>query len=58
MLTAAVAGAALLATACGGSSAGADIFLGGTYTQSLAYAKCMRSHGVSMPRAPSSAVPP
>jgi hypothetical protein len=25
---------------------GADTFKGGTYTQSLAYAKCMRSHGV------------
>jgi hypothetical protein len=45
-LIAAVAGATMLAAACGGSSAGADTFLGGTYTQSLAYAKCMRSHGV------------
>lgn len=45
-LAATVAGATLLAAACGGSSAGADTFLGGTYTQSLAYAKCMRSHGV------------
>jgi hypothetical protein len=39
-------GALVLAAACGGSSAGADTFLGGTYAQSLAYAKCMRSHGV------------
>jgi hypothetical protein len=47
VLAAAVAGATLLVTACGGSSAGADTFIGGTYTQALAYAKCMRSHGVS-----------
>lgn len=46
-LTAAVAGAILLAAACGGSPAGADTFKGGTYTQALAYAKCMRSHGVT-----------
>jgi hypothetical protein len=45
-LTAAVAGVTLLAAACGGSPAGADTFQGGTYAQSLAYAKCMRSHGV------------
>lgn len=43
---AAVAVATLLAVGCGGSSAGADTFRGGTYTQSLAYATCMRSHGV------------
>jgi hypothetical protein len=42
----AAAGAALLVAACGGPSAGADTFQGGTYAQSLAYAKCMRSHGV------------
>lgn len=43
---AAIAAVALLA-ACGGTStAGADTFLGGTYTQSVAFAKCMRSHGV------------
>ena len=46
VLAAAVAGATLLVTACGGPSAGADTFKGGTYAQSLAYAKCMRSHGV------------
>lgn len=46
-LTAAVAGATLLVMACGGPSAGADTFIGGTYTQALAYAKCMRSHGIS-----------
>jgi hypothetical protein len=45
-LIAAVAGTSLLAAACGGSSAGADTFKGGAYTQSLGYAKCMRSHGV------------
>ena len=48
----AVAGIALLAAACGGSTAGADTFLGGTYSQSLAYAKCMRSHGVPQFPAP------
>jgi hypothetical protein len=47
-------GALVLAAACGGSSAGADTFLGGTYAQSLAYAKCMRSHGVPQFPAPDS----
>jgi hypothetical protein len=46
VLAAAMAGAVVLAAACGGSSAGADTFQGGTYAQSLAYAKCMRAHGV------------
>jgi hypothetical protein len=46
-LTAALAGAALLAAACGGSSAGADTFApGATYAQTLAFAKCMRANGV------------
>ena len=45
-LLAATAGIALLAACSGTSTAGADTFLGGTYTQSLAFAKCMRSHGV------------
>lgn len=45
-VTALLAGTAVLAAACGGSSNGADTFIGGTYTQALAYAKCMRSHGV------------
>jgi hypothetical protein len=41
------AGTALLATACGGSSAGTDAFApGATYAQTLAFAKCMRAHGV------------
>lgn len=49
----AMAGIAVLAAACGGTStAGADTFIGGTYTQSLAYAKCMRSHGVPQFPAP------
>jgi hypothetical protein len=46
-LAAAVAGTALLAAACGGSSAGADTFApGATYAQTLAFAKCMRANGV------------
>ena len=49
----ATAGIAVLAAACGGTStAGAGTFIGGTYTQSLAYAKCMRSHGVPQFPAP------
>jgi hypothetical protein len=49
----ALAGIALLAVACGGTStAGADTFLGGTYPQSVAFAKCMRSHGVPQFPAP------
>jgi len=52
-LAVAVAGIALLAAACSGSStAGADTFLGGTYTQSVAFAKCMHSHGVPQFPAP------
>jgi hypothetical protein len=51
-LAAAVAGATLLAAACSGSSAAADTFLGGTYAQSLAYTKCMRSNGLPQFPAP------
>jgi hypothetical protein len=52
-LLAAAAGIAVLAASCGGASAaGADTFLGGTYTQSVAFAKCMRSHGVPQFPAP------
>jgi hypothetical protein len=54
VLAGAMVGALVLAAACGGSSAGADTFLGGTYAQSLAYAKCMRSHGVPSFPAPDS----
>jgi hypothetical protein len=52
VLAAAVAGATILAAACGGSSARTATFLGGTYPQALAYAKCMRSHGVPQFPAP------
>lgn len=47
ILAAALAGIAMLATACGGSSpAGAGSGSGQTpYQQALAYAQCMRSHG-------------
>jgi hypothetical protein len=46
-LAAVVAGASLLAAACGGSSTEANTFApGATYAQSLAFAKCMRSNGV------------
>jgi hypothetical protein len=45
-LAALTTGIAVLAACSGSSTAGADTFLGGTYTQSLAFAKCMRSHGV------------
>jgi hypothetical protein len=46
-LAAALAGTALLAAACSGSSAGADTFApGATYAQTLAFAKCMRANGV------------
>jgi hypothetical protein len=46
-LAAVVAGTALLAAACGGSSAGTDTFApGATYAQTLAFAKCMRANGV------------
>jgi hypothetical protein len=48
VLTAAVAGTSLLAAACGGgSSTQTNTFApGATYTQALAFAKCMRSNGV------------
>jgi hypothetical protein len=45
-LVAVTATIGVLAACSGSSTAGADTFLGGTYTQSLAFAKCMRSHGV------------
>jgi hypothetical protein len=46
-LAAAMAGVAVLAAACGGSSTGADTFApGATYAQTLAFAKCMRANGV------------
>jgi hypothetical protein len=52
-MLAVAAGIALAAAACGGTStASADTFLGGTYTQSVAFAKCMRSHGVPQFPAP------
>ena len=52
-LTAVVAGASLLAAACGGSSTAANTFApGATYTQALAFAKCMRSNGVPQFPAP------
>jgi hypothetical protein len=52
-VVAALAVTALLAAACGGSNAsGAGTFAGGTYAQSLAYAKCMRAHGVPQFPAP------
>jgi hypothetical protein len=47
VLTAAAAGISLLAAACSGSSAGTNTFApGATYTQMLAFAKCMRANGV------------
>jgi hypothetical protein len=52
-LAAAVAGASLLAAACGGSSTQTNTFApGATYTQALAFAKCMRSNGVPQFPAP------
>jgi hypothetical protein len=46
-LAATLAGTALLAAACGGSTAGADTFApGATYAQTLAFARCMRANGV------------
>jgi hypothetical protein len=46
-LAATIAGTALLAAACGGSSGGANTFApGATYAQTLAFAKCMRANGV------------
>jgi hypothetical protein len=49
---AALAGLALLAAACGGgsspaSSAGGTLSLSSLTTQALAYAKCMRAHGIT-----------
>ncbi len=47
LLAAAAAGISLLAAACGGSSAAANTFApGATYSQMLAFAKCMRANGV------------
>jgi hypothetical protein len=49
-LAAAAAGVAVLATACGGSSSGSTPgppSLAGLTNQALAYAKCMRSHGIT-----------
>jgi hypothetical protein len=47
VLIAAAAGIGLLAAACGGSSTQTNSFApGATYTQMLAFAKCMRSNGV------------
>jgi hypothetical protein len=45
---AAVAGAALLAAACGGGSSAGSTAAGGStdYQKAVAYAQCMRSHGV------------
>ncbi len=52
-LAAVVAGATLLAAACGGSSPETNTFApGATYTQALAFAKCMRSNGVPQFPAP------
>jgi hypothetical protein len=48
----AVTGVVILLAACGGTAAGVATFRGGTYAQSLAYAKCMRSHGVPQFPAP------
>jgi hypothetical protein len=47
VVTAMAAGITLLAAACGGSSTQTNTFApGATYTQMLAFAKCMRSNGV------------
>ena len=52
-LAAVVAGATLLAAACGGSSTETNTFApGATYTQALAFAKCMRANGVPQFPAP------
>ena len=52
-LAAAVAGATLLAAACGGSSTQTHTFAPrATYAQALAFAKCMRSNGVPQFPAP------
>jgi hypothetical protein len=48
-----MAGASVLAAGCGGSSTQANTFApGATYTQALAFAKCMRSNGVPQFPAP------
>ncbi|MGO8982269.1 MAG: hypothetical protein ACLP3Q_20900 [Streptosporangiaceae bacterium] len=46
MLAAGLAAVALLAAACGGSSSPAATASKVTYEKALAYARCMRSHGV------------
>jgi hypothetical protein len=48
-LAAAITGAALLTSACGGSSSSTagPLSLSGVTDQALAYAKCMRAHGIS-----------
>lgn len=46
VLAAAVAGTALLVAACGGGGSPAAAGKSGTYQKALAYAHCMRSHGV------------
>jgi hypothetical protein len=52
-LTAAVAGVTLLAAACSGSSTQTNTFApGATYTQALAFTRCMRSNGVPQFPAP------
>jgi hypothetical protein len=45
LLAAAMAGVALLAAACGGSSPGSS--QGGQHKSAVAYAACMRSHGIT-----------
>ena len=53
VLTATAAGIGLLAAACSGSSTETNTFApGATYTQALAFTKCMRSHGVPQFPAP------
>jgi len=55
VLTATAAGIGLLAAACSGSSTETNTFApGATYTQALAFTKCMRSHGVPQFPAPDS----
>jgi hypothetical protein len=52
-LAATIAGASLLAAACSGSSTQPNAFApGATYTQALAFTKCMRSNGVPQFPAP------
>jgi hypothetical protein len=53
ILAVGAAGIVLLAAACGGSSAQTNTFApGATYTQALAFTKCMRSNGVPQFPAP------